>query len=283
MAELKDPTRDELVAELRRFRRGDGEPAVTRMSGLFYLVEALGDGIPERAFDEFAVLYRDHGTDPLTNVGAYFYLAGWGIGLGSVDQRRTAYVASHYAGDVSTPWRRSERGIDELVMLIRDRNEHTRPWAFVSVFQHRDTFQPFLDFNLGYESWQKPHVFIGDDEAEINFHLHQHPDTKHRYTRRIILPESSLDLSVGFAGTMAVVRVDWPMPVWPVWSVASWTADPRIMTHLRTFRQRAIEIRLQWWRETPPSGVDGLVSDGAIWVERRDPNTMNLPDGWSVN
>ena len=72
------------------------------------------------------------------------------------------------------------------------------------------------------------------------------------------------------------------MPVWPVWSVFAWTADPRIAVRLRTFRERAVEVSLQWWRHDKATAMDGLVTDGAIWAERRDPNTMNLPDGWAV-
>lgn len=278
---MKDPTRDGLIRELRIFRRGEGHPSAVRMTGLFYMTEALGEGIPERAFDELAALYEKHGQDPESAIGAYFYLAGWGVGLDSVDKRRFRY-RDEFLRDISTPLRRSERGIQELATLIRDRGEHSRPWAFVSIFQSGDAFQPFLDFNLGYESWQQPSVFVNGDEIAIEFHVHQDSDAKHRYTRRIVLPELPLNLDVGFAEPMAVVRVVWPMPVWPVWSVASWTADPRIMTRLRTFRQRAVEVSLQWWRQTPPGDVQGLVGDGAIWSERRDPNRMNLPDGWSV-
>lgn len=281
MVDLKDPTRDELVRELRAFRKGSGVPSTARMTALFYLTEALGDGIPERTFDELARLYELHGRDPESSIGAYFYLSGWGVGLDSVDQRREKYRDTFYA-DVSTAWRRSERGIQELVTLIRDRDEHSRPWAFVSIFQSGNVFQPFLDFNLGYESWQKPVVFLDSEEIEIDFHVHRHAETGHRYSRRIIMPEAPLNLDVGFGEPMAVLRVGWNMPVWPVWSVASWTADPRILTRLRTFRQRAIEVSLQWWRQTPPADVDGLVSDGAIWAERRDPNAMKLPGGWSV-
>jgi hypothetical protein len=223
-----------------------------------------------------------HGTDPLTNVGAFFYLAGWGVGLSSVDQRRTAYVASHYAADVSTPWRRSERGIHELVTLIRDRDEHTRPWAFVSVFQSGGKFQPVLDFNMRNESWRPPTVLIDGEPVDVEFCVHPHPTIPDFYTRRFVLPEAPLTLDVGFAERMAVLRVGWNMPVWPVWSVFSWTADPRIAVHLRTFRERAVEVSLQWWRKTPPGDVEGLVSDGAIWAERRDPNAMNLPSGWRI-
>ena len=83
--------------------------------------------------------------------------------------------------------------------------------------------------------------------------------------------------------SLAVVRVGWNMPVWPVWSVFSWTADPRIAVHLRTFRERAVEVSLQWWRTTRAVGVEGLVTDGAIWTEQRNPDTMNLPDGWRLD
>jgi hypothetical protein len=281
-AKRADPVGDELGRELRLFRRGDGYPSPSRMSGLFYLTEALGDGIPERAFDELAVLQRDHGADPLTSIGAFFYLSGWGVGLGTVDQRRRAYVDAHLASDVSTPWRRSERGIAELVTLVRDRDEHARPWAFVSVFQSGNRYQPVLDFNLREEAWTAPSVSIDGEPVDFDFHVHKHPTMEGVYTRRVVLPESPLKLDVGFAERMAVIRVGWNMPIWPVWSVFSWTADPRIAVHLRTFRERAVEVSLQWWRHDSAAAMDGLVTDGAIWAERRDPNTMNLPDGWQV-
>lgn len=283
MVELIDPTRDELLRELRLFRRGDGVPSVARMTQLFFLVEILGDGVPERAFQELEVIYRDHGLDPLTSIGAYFYLSGWGVGLGSVDQRRHQYVTSHYAADVSTPWRRSERGLKELVGLIRDRDEHRRPWAFVSIFQSGNVFQPVIDFNLGYESWQRPSVFLNGDEVPFDFVMHRNSVSEHRFNRRLVMEEAPLNLDVGFADRMAVIRVHWPMPVWPVWSVASWTADPRIMTQLRTFRQRAVEVSLQWWRREQASAIEPLVGDGAIWAERSDPKSMNLPTGWVVS
>lgn len=282
MVQLKDPTHDEIVKELIRFRKGEGAPTVARLAGLFYLVESLGDGSPDMAFTELTRLYEEHGTDPLTNIGAFFYLSGWAVGLGTVNQRRDLYVTRHLAGDISTPLRRSNRGIEQLATLIRDRDEVSRPWAFVSIFQHKNMFQPFLDFNLGFESWQKPSVYVNGDEHHFDFVLHEDPATRNRYAKRIVMPETPLNLDVGFAETMSVVRVEWPMPIWPVWSVLSWTADPRIMTHLRTFRQRAVEVRLQWWRQTPPAQVEGLVSDGAIWAERHDPDLMNLPEGWRV-
>lgn len=130
---------------------------------------------------------------------------------------------------------------------------------------------------MSYESWQPPEVFVEDEAVPIDFHLHR--DTNHdgRFTRRIVLPESPLRTDVAFAERMATLRVRWAMPVWPVWSLLSWTADPRILTHMRTYRERAVEVSLQWWRNTPADKTEGLVSDAGIWGERSDPNAMNLP------
>ena len=283
VANTKDPLRDELLTELRTFRRGKGEPSEARLAGLFYLVEALGEGQVDQAFMALRQLHEAYGQDPLTDIGAYFYLSGWIVGLDSVDQRRVRYIDQHFASDVSTPWRRSERGISQLIALIRDRTEHRRPWAFVSIFQSGEKFQPVLDFNLAHESWRAPRAFIDDEELDLDFHVHASSEVPGLNNRRYVLPESPLTTQVGFAGTMASVKVVWQMPVAPLWSTLSWTADPRILTHMRTFRERAVEVRLQWWRETQPNDVEGLVTDGAIWAERRDPNSMNLPRGWRVD
>ncbi len=282
VAEIKDPLHGELLRELRMFRRGKGLPNEARIAGLFYLVEALGDGDADQAFAALAQLHTEHGQDPITDIGAYFYLCGWDIGFDSIDERRSRYVEDFYASDVSTPWRRSARGMDQLTTLIRNRSEHRRPWAFVSIFQSGEKFQPVLDFNLAHESWRPPRAFIDEVELDLEFHVHPSSTVEGLYNRRYVLPEASLDTDVTFAGSMASVKVIWQMPIAPLWSLLSWTADPRVMTHMRTFRDRAVEVRLQWWREKPPTEVDGLVTDGAIWAERRDPNIMNLPDGWRI-
>lgn len=281
MADVKDPIRDALISELRAYRKGAGFPGAERFTNLYYLTEILGDGILERAFAEMTRLYDEHGDDPRSAIGAYFYLAGWTIGLDTVDDRRNLYAVT-YRCDISTALRRSERGIRELSTLIRDQDESHRPWAFISIFQSGNTFQPFLDFNLGYESWQTPVVHLNGEPLKIDFRVHRDPETEHRVTSRIILPESPLKLNVAFGEQMAVLRVLWPMPVWPVWNLVSWTADPRILTRMRTFRRRAVEVSIEWWRKTPPGQVEGLVGDGAIWAERRDPNNLNLPTGWRM-
>jgi hypothetical protein len=253
MADLTDPGRKAIEADLRSFRKGGGEPTEARLGGLFDLTEALGEGISERAFVALSRYYETHGTDPETDIGAYFYLAGWGVGGHSVDQRRGWYRDAFFV-DISTAWRRAERGLKQLAALIRDHTEHSRPWAVISVFQTGGNFQAFLDFNLGYESWRPPAVYLnGEEVTDIEFRLHtadtsdpnrQGPGT--RYVSRTVLPETPLDLRGETEEALGSVRVIWDMPVWPVWQTLGWTTNPNIYLRTRTFRQRAIET--SFWR-----------------------------------
>lgn len=243
-----DPGLDALVADLRAFRKGADEPTELRMHQLFDLTEALGEGIAERAFTALGRYYDEHGTDPETDIGAYFYLAGWGVGGHSIEQRRRWYRDA-YLCDIGTAWRRSDRGADQLARLIRDHTEASRPWAVVSVFQTGQSFQAFLDFNLGFESWRPPVVSLnGTELADLDFHLHTADDSDParrapgtRYTSRMILPKTQLASNGELLGT---VRVVWPMPVWPVWQVLAWTSNPDIRVRTRTFRQRAVEASI---------------------------------------
>lgn len=277
VSQIKDPVRDRLFAELRAFRKGSGHPTPDRLDDLFDLTEALGEGVIERAFEALQRYYEERGTDPETDIGAYFYLAGWEVGLDSIDQRRTRYAATFHC-DISTAWRRAERGLKQLRAVIRDNAERFRPWAIVSVFQSGEKFHPLLDFNLSYESWRPPVVRVnGEMVDDIDFHLHRDPEDDTRYTSRIIMPEYPLDLNAGFAQSMATIRVTWAMPAWPVWNAVAWTADPRIVTRLRTFRQRAVEVSLEWWSRAPANETRDLARDHGVWAERDDPNRFQRP------
>jgi hypothetical protein len=280
MVELKDPTLDAIVRELVIFRKGEGHPTVARLTGLFYLNEALGEGIPERAFTALGRLYEKYGTDPESAIGAFFYLSGWGVGLNSVDKRRYRY-RDEFLRDISTPLRRSTRGMRELAQIIRDSDEASRPWAVISIFQSGNSFQPVLDFNMGYESWRPTEVQLNGEEVATDFHVHAQPDDATRYTRRVVLQETALDLDAAFGERMGFLRVSWPMPVWPVWNVVSWTADPRVLTRLRTFRQRAVEVSLEWWHPSERAR-NGLVRDRGLWTGRKNIDEYPMPPGWRI-
>ncbi|MBD8207790.1 hypothetical protein IFU08_12400 [Microbacterium sp. CFBP 8790] len=244
MVKVVDPIRDAIVKELLQFRKQPGYPGPHRLDGLFHLVEALGEGIPERAYDELSRLYEGIGRDPDTDVGAYFYLCGWNVGLGTIDERRLRYVAEHYAGEISAPWRRAKKGMYELATIIRDRDETDRPSVVVSIFQSGAAFQPILDFTMAYESWQPPIVIVNGVTIDLDFHVHKDPEHDERYIRRFVLPDAPLDTTVGYGEQMGRIFVHWPMPVWPTWRLLAWVAEPRILAQMRTVRNRAIEIAL---------------------------------------
>jgi hypothetical protein len=124
-------------------------------------------------------------------------------------------------------------------------------------------------------------VIIDADEVDLDLHVHKDSQRDNGHTRRIVLPESPLETTVKSGEPIAVLRVSGPIPVWPVWSRLSWTAGPRILAHMQSFRERGVEVRLQWWCRTPPDRTEGLVGDGAMWAERRDPSGMNLRRGRS--
>jgi len=242
---LTDSYREDLIRELRAFRKGSGQPAANRMASLFYLTESLGEGVQERAFDELTRLQQEFGGDPMTPVGAFFFLSGWGVGLGSVDERRRLYVNRHYAGDVSTPWRRSEKGIRELVALIESRDEWHRPTGFIGLVPGPSSFQAALGFDIPLASWVKPSVYVNDEEYDLDDYANVEIDQKGKLGRQYILPFVPLDTSVGASESMGTVRVKWLASTWPVWSVMSWLDDPRTFTQIRTFANRSIEVSLR--------------------------------------
>lgn len=267
-----DSDREALIRELRSFRKGVGEPAANRMVSLFYLNEALGQGVPQRAFQELENLKNELGQDPMTAIGAFFFLSGWGVGLSSVDERRRQYVERHYAGDVSTPWRRSERGIVELISLIKDRDESHRPIAFIGIIPDRDGFKTALGFKYSPVGWAKPAVFINDDEYDLDEHVNIELDNRGSLGRQFVLPRVALDASVGATQNMSAVRVSWAVSVWPAWKVLSWFDDSRALIQTRTFAQQSIEVSIRstavlGWPTTPIAERAALISalDDRSW------------------
>lgn len=265
---LRDAVLDALVLDLREMRRRPGLPSVVRLEGLDQLVDVLGGGNVERTWESIERLRRDHGQDAESAVGAFFFTAGWAIGLDTLDQRLTVY-AERYHVDPQTARRRSDRGIRVVAQQIRDGAELARPWGVISVFQSGDAAQVVLDFHLAFETLRPPVIHLNGDVVETApFRPTPDPHDEGGFWFRLVLPECSLDLDVGFAQEMLKVRVDWAMPIWPTWQVLSWTADPRLMTRLRTFRARAAEMTIEWWRHPRPAEEPALVRDRAIWTAR---------------
>lgn len=254
MATLKDPVRDRLVNELRAIRRMPDSPTIERLSGQSELIEALGMGDLERAWARLERLRQEYGADPETDIGAFFYLAGWGIGGDNLDQRKSLYAKDFHC-DERTALRRGDRGATKLADIIRDRAETNRPWGFISVFQSGATVDFVVRLMMAYESWRSAEIRInGSDVSEPTFTLHPNPDVVGGYYYQLVVEAVQLRTSPEQQSSMASIVVHWPMPVWPTWQTMTHVADPRIWLRTRTFRDRGIEVWLEWHGDSVGTG-----------------------------
>ena len=269
MAGLKDPVRDALFAELRALRKMPGPPAVDRLAGKDELIEALGMGDVDRAWHRLNRLRNEHGTDPKTDIGAYFYLSGWDVGGESLDHRIRKYAKVFHCNE-RTGLRRGDRGAVNLAVIIRDEAERNRPWGLITVFQSGAKADFIVRLMMAYESWRPAEIRLnGQDISEPTFTLHKNPDVTGGYYHQLIAEAVPLDTSVGKNGTMASLVVHWPMPVWPTWQTAAYVVDPRIITRTRTYRDRGVELRLEWSRHEAVEGR-ALAAAGKVWVSGSD-------------
>lgn len=244
MAELKDPVRDQLVKELRAIRKMSGLPVSERLSGQNELVEALGMGDVDRAWHRLLRIREEHGTDPETDIGAYFYLSGWDIGRDNLDQRLEQYAKTYFCKE-RTALRRGDRGAAKLATIVRDRAETNRPWGMISIFQGGTNVDFIVRLMMAYESWRPAEIRInGDDVSEPPFTLHENPDVMGGYYHQLVVQGVPLNTDGSDASKMASIVVHWPMPVWPTWQTMTHVADPRIWVRTRTFRDRGIEVWL---------------------------------------
>jgi hypothetical protein len=245
MAQLKDPIRDDLLRELRSIRKMPGLPTIERLSGHNELIEALGMGDVDRAWHRLLRLREEHGGDAATDIGAYFYLAGWDIGRDTLDQRISLYRNS-FSCNERTALRRGDRGAVKLTTIIRDQAEENRPWGLITAFQSGTKVDFIIRLMMAFESWRPPEIRLnGRDISEPTFMLHANPDVIGGYYYQMILEAVTIDMAAdGQGGTAVSLVVHWPMPVWPTWQTAAHIADPRIITRTRTYRDRGIELQL---------------------------------------
>lgn len=242
---MKDPVRDAIVKELRAIRKMPGLPSIERLTGQNELIDALGYGDVERAWARLERLREEHGSDPQTDIGAYFYLSGWGIGRDTLTQRKQLY-ANEFGYDERTAVRRGDRGADQLGAIIRDQSESKRPWGLITLFQSGNKVDFIVRLMMAYESWRPAEIRLnGEDISDPVFTLHKNHDVAGGYYHQLIAEAVPVVRSAGERGAMATLLVHWPMPVWPTWQTVVHTPRQDVTVRTRTFRDRGIEVRLE--------------------------------------
>ncbi len=236
--------RDALVTELRVIRKMPGLPTIERLTGQNELIDALGYGDVARAWARLERLREEHGSDPDTDIGAYFYLSGWQVGRDTLDQRIKQY-ADEFGYEERTARRRGDRGATKLGAIIRDRSETNRPWGLITLFQSGDKVDFIVRLMMAYESWRPAEIRLnGEDISEPTFVLHKNPDVAGGYYYQLIVEAVPLKMRSGSGETMASLVVHWPMPVWPTWQTVAHIRDLSIVVQTRTYRDRGIGLNL---------------------------------------
>lgn len=241
---LADPVRDELTRELRAIRRGQGDVAL-RLGATPWIADSLGRGSVEQAATELSVIRNDHGSDPTTGVGAFFWLAEYGARHpGSSLEQRTEAYAQKFNCDPRTALRRSDSGIETLVGRMRDHVEAHRPVGIISMFQSGPLATVIVDFSRDYEATRLPVVYINGEAQSLPEMVWHHEDNDNRYTARLIFDELPLDVDVGPYDRALHALIIWEMPIAPVWWLNGWVADPRFMMRLQTFHGRRASVSI---------------------------------------
>ena len=240
-----------MLDNLKRLRRMAGSWGVERLDGLPSLVDYCGHGNVHNAFEALEALRRRHGTDPASDVGAYFYSAGWKVGRETLDQRLSVY--SREFGVVErTALRRSDRGARQLASLIRPQSRYDRPIARLYCFQRGSVIKTRLALLVEEDaSWRRPAVYLnGERQERRDWKFGDSSLARHFIEAREEYPDTPLDYSVDARDALASVRVLWVMPVWPSWDVTTHALDPRLFVHTELNTNGDIEVRFKWWSET---------------------------------
>lgn len=276
---MKDPIYDELVQELRRVRTKPGLPGPERLDGAFTLIDELGQGDLMRAWELLEALRQEHGNDADSDIAAYFALAGWDVGLSTLEQRRDAYARTHYC-DSRTALRRADRGMGQLARLIRHGSASSRPWVIFALWQSGNHAEVIVRFHMTIESWRPPTIRINDEIQPHDFVLHRMKDRPGWYHSLAVAERVPLDLTAGQSQDMLSAFVHWPMPIWPAWFHVTYAADPRILTTSHVYADRGLSLTLRWSHMVTAAECGDLVSAKRLWAPGSDPHGFEVPEGW---
>lgn len=251
-APVDEPLRDVIVADLLELRKQPGALRESRLTGLPHLTEYLGSGSEAQAYSELLRLRRRHGRETGTDIHAFFYTAGHGVGGQSLAQRLKRYAADFHVDD-RTALRRSDRGVQALSYLIRDRNDYARPWGVLIALQSGS--QVLLDVGVyvwEYTSYRRPRVSVNGERLDgLAFDLDEYEPGKLRASEKI----EDLPLATSNEGgkPLLEVVVQWPLPVWPLWMVSTHLCDIRLQDRLAVMPNGKAELDIRWYLDHDPN------------------------------
>ncbi|WP_448712219.1 hypothetical protein [Microbacterium profundi] len=245
-----DPHRQEIYAELRQLRRGAGEFGMDRIATAFTITDFVGRGSVERAYGALLDALVRHGSDPESDIRAYFDTSGFQAEGDNLDQRLSAYSDLHHV-DQRTALRRSDRGAEKLSYILRDTLTIERPWGKLAVSEVGGVVTIGVQVDVPHNAqWRRPHVYINGEQHERDFVLHDSESSdffataKERFDRIPLLSSESDD-------DVFEAKVFWVMPVWPIWVTSAGFTTPGLVATFTMERNSGATISI-WGSWTPP-------------------------------
>ena len=239
-----DPLRQQLLAELRALRRGDGAFSADRLVDCEALVRVVGMGSVEQLGGTLLEMFKRYGLEPEGDVRAYLETSGIGLDGNSLNQRLTSYAANHHV-DTRTGLRRSDRGAAKLATLFRDEELFFRPWGHLTLYQFGRRVLASIALHMDPSSeYQPPAVWVNDqllDSLDFRFEA---PSEQTGYVRALQhVDQFELEPD---AEWLFKIDVEWRTGVWPQWVLAAQLADPRLVAKIQTQRNYMTEATITW-------------------------------------
>lgn len=243
----EDALRQELLAELRAFRRAQGAFGLERLALAELLTELVGQGSVEQAYTMLLDVLNREGKDAEGDIRAFFETAGLDTAGNNLDERLKTYAAVHFV-DERTGLRRSDRGAERLSYILRDELNYERPWCNLIAVQDGNFAVVDVSIEIPeHTQWRRPHVYINDVFQERRgFELRDSETHPMLVTGQERFATIELNVEADEDTALLEVRVVWVMPVWPVWQSGAHLADPRLYTKLVNNRDHSAELSIHW-------------------------------------
>lgn len=241
---VDDPLREELHKELRSFRRGPGPLTRQRLSGHYQLIDFVGHGSMEQAFDVLMNLATVHDDGDDGTIRAFFESSGLNTTGDNLDQRLGECSRKRFVTE-RTILRRSDRGAVQLSEIIRDGYLYDRPLGNV----YADQVGNILSIRMSIEvpdgmAYRRPKVSTGGVIQDLTFALRESkiPD--------MLRAEESLDIPLDLSGSdraerIATVEIYWIMPVWVSWMLGAHMENPGLFATVSVERTSSARIDIR--------------------------------------
>lgn len=219
---------------------------MVRIATAFTITDFVGRGSVERAYGALLDALIRHGSEPESDIRAYFDTSGFQVEGETLDQRLKAYAAAHHV-EQRTALRRSDRGAEKLSYILRDTLTIERPWGKLAVSEVDGLVVVGVQVDVPHNAqWRRPHVYINGVQHEREFVLHDSDTSEFFATAKERFENIPLQAPDEPDGDEFEARVFWVMPVWPIWVVSTNLKTSGLGSSFITERNSGASVTL--WR-----------------------------------